>query len=157
MLALMGEVRLNPMVTQHWLHTNPKTAAPAKRNTSLRGTCSLRVKGDVSQNNAAPPATLNDTIVMPSMPWLMASLPKGAINPQNKQARNMDAWACKGGAPRLLLGGWPMFCCALSCITLCVSSQGEVDELSPMCALSISSFSFYGAKVLKIRIKCVHL
>ena len=91
MLALMGEVRLSPMVKQHWLHTNPKTAAPAKRNTSLRGTCSLRVKSDASQNNAAPPATLNDTIVMPSMPWLMASLPKGAINPQNKQARNMAA------------------------------------------------------------------
>ena len=67
-LALTGEVMLSPMVKQHWLHTSPKTAAPAKVSLSRKGTCSLGRKKDVIQKSSAPPATLNDTMSMPSSP-----------------------------------------------------------------------------------------
>ena len=42
MEAFPGDVRLNPIVKQHWLHTSPKTAAAPKRSLSRKGTCSDR-------------------------------------------------------------------------------------------------------------------
>ena len=63
---------------------------------SLRGTCSFLVNSDVSQNSAAPPVTRNVTISMPVKPWVMASLPRGAIRPQNAHAKNRQMWAMSG-------------------------------------------------------------
>ena len=68
MLELMGEVKLRPTVYKHWLHTMPRTAAPAISNTSRRGTCSCFTKREVSQKSAAAPVTLKETIEMPSTP-----------------------------------------------------------------------------------------
>ena len=93
MLALTGEVMLSPMVKQHWLHTSPKSAAPAKMNLSRVATCSLGRKNEVSQKSSAPPATLNDTMTMPSRPCVIASFPMGDISPQMAHAMNMLKWA----------------------------------------------------------------
>lgn len=68
--------------------TRPNMAAPISMSRSLRGTCSFGVNSDVSQNRMAPPVTLNVTMSMPVMPCVMASLPSGAIRPQNAHAKN---------------------------------------------------------------------
>ena len=63
---------------------------------SFLGTCSFGVNSDVSQNNTAPPVTRNVTMSMPVKPWVMASLPRGAIKPQNAQAKNKHKCAING-------------------------------------------------------------
>ena len=83
MLELLGEVRLRPMVYEHWLRTRAKSPAPAIRNMSRTGTCCRGVKKEVSQKSTAPPSTRKETRSMPSMPWSIASLPTGAMSPQN--------------------------------------------------------------------------
>ena len=89
MLALMGEVMLSPMVNPHWLSVSPKSPARPRRNTSFTGTCSRFTNSDVIQKSTAAPATRNVTMSMPVMPWVIASLPSGAISPQKAQAKNM--------------------------------------------------------------------
>ena len=89
MLALMGEVMLSPMVNPHWLSVSPKSPASPSRKTSFTGTCSRFTNSDVIQKRIAAPATRNVTMSIPVTPWVMASLPNGAISPQKAQAKNM--------------------------------------------------------------------
>ena len=96
MLALIGDVRLRPMVKQHWLQTKPKTAAPMNQKTSWRGTFSFLTKKDVIQNRMAPPNTRNDTMSTPVIPLDIASLPMGAISPHIAQAVNILRCAKRG-------------------------------------------------------------
>ena len=84
--ALMGEVRLSPTVKQHWLPTSPNTAATQSHRMSRREMASRGTNKEAIQNSNAPPATRNDTISMPSNPWVIASLPSGDIKPQNVAA-----------------------------------------------------------------------
>lgn len=65
------------------MNTNAKTPAPARRRMSFVGTCSFLAKSEANQKRMAPPSTRNETRSMPSMPCSMASLPTGAIRPQN--------------------------------------------------------------------------
>ena len=89
MLALMGEVILSPMVNPHWLSVKPNRPARPSRKTSFTGTCSRFTNSDVIQKRIAAPATRNVTMSIPVTPWVMASLPNGAISPQKAQAKNM--------------------------------------------------------------------
>ncbi len=93
MLALMGEVMLSPMVKQHWLKSSPVSAAPMNIRRSRQGTCSFGANSDAIQNSRHAPATRNVTMVMPSNPWSMASLPTGDISPHPAHAPNMARWA----------------------------------------------------------------
>ena len=104
-LALTGDVMLRPIVKQHWLHTSPNIAASIIFSLSATGTLSFAVKNDVSQKSNAPPATLKDTMLMPSIPWSMAYFPTGAIRPHIAQAPNMLRWAKSG----VLLSILPFF------------------------------------------------
>ena len=88
-LALMGEVILSPMVNPHWLRVNPNRPARPRRKTSFTGTCSRFTNRDVIQKSIAAPATRNVTMSIPVTPWVMASLPNGAISPQKAHAKNM--------------------------------------------------------------------
>ena len=94
--ALMGEVILNPMVKQHWLPTMPNTAARHNKAMCRGAMCSRRVKSEAIQKSKAPPATRNDTMSMPSNPWVMASLPNGAIKPQKEAAPSRQRCAVRG-------------------------------------------------------------
>ncbi len=96
MLELLGEVMFSPMVYEHWLNTRAKMPAPASLKISFTGTCSFLVKNEVIQKRTAPPRTRKLTRSMPSMPLSMASLPTGAISPQNAPAQNMHRWAIRG-------------------------------------------------------------
>jgi hypothetical protein len=93
MLAFIGDVTDRPYVYRHWFVTIPKNPAAAKRIISFTGICSRLTKNEVSQKSRAPPATRNDTMCMPSMPCVMASLPNGAISPQKAQAMNIETCA----------------------------------------------------------------
>ena len=84
--ALMGEVRLSPTVKQHWLPTSPNTAATQSHRMSRREIASRGTNKEAIQNSSAPPATRNDTMSMPSNPWVIASLPSGDIKPQKVAA-----------------------------------------------------------------------
>ena len=53
-------------------------------------------KNEVSQKSRHPPKTRKLTMVIPSIPCVMASFPKGAMSPQKAQAPNMDRWAMSG-------------------------------------------------------------
>ena len=94
-LALMGEVILRPTMKQHWLHTSPKTAAGMKSNLSRSGTGSRGRKSELSQKSAAPPRTRKNTMLTLSMPLIMASLARGAIRPQMRQAEKMPTCAAR--------------------------------------------------------------
>jgi hypothetical protein len=54
------------------------------------------ISNAVNQNKMAPPPTRNDTIVIPSKPFVIASLPKGDISPQMAQAINILMCAYSG-------------------------------------------------------------
>ena len=71
-------------------------AAPTNMSKSFLGTCSLGRKKDVNQKSNAPPVTLNVTMSMPVRPWVMASLPSGAISPQKALAKNILKCAISG-------------------------------------------------------------
>ena len=60
---------------------------------SRRGTSSLGAKREAIQNSRQAPTTRKVTIVMPSMPCDMASLPIGAISPHPAHAPNIERWA----------------------------------------------------------------
>ena len=89
MLALDGEVIPSPMVKQHWLNTSAKSPAAIIIRPSFSGTCSFFAKSEAVQNSAAPPMMRNDTRLMPSMPFIIAVFPMGAISPHMTHAPSM--------------------------------------------------------------------
>lgn len=91
MLALEGDVMLNPIVKQHWLPISPSNPAPQKAKMSFRGTCSRLTNNDTIQKNNAPPKARMNTRLRLSTPLSMASLPIGDMSPQQMLAERMQA------------------------------------------------------------------
>ena len=77
-------------------NTSPMSAAPINISLSFMGTSSLGANREAIQNSRQAPTTLNVTIVMPSKPCVIASLPTGAISPQPAHAPNIDRCAISG-------------------------------------------------------------